>query len=148
MDKVIEAKDVSTTAGPPKQLQRVGTTRQPMISRRTKARIRFLSGLYRATKPTARILGDQDSESGRFDSRYFIFGFTFQIILGWVHDHDYGETRTNNWRRFSVSAILFALALKLIDSIAEDERESLLLGSTIGTVLYRFWYGVFNPLPA
>jgi len=112
------------------------------------ARIRFLSGLYRATKRTARILSDQDSESGRFDSRYFLFGFTSQVILGWAHDRDYSETRTNNWRRFSVSAILFALALKLIDSIAEDERESLLLGSAIGTVLYRFWYGVFNPLPA
>ncbi len=119
-----------------------------MISQRRRARIRFLSALYRTIQKGTQILGNQEDESSHLDIRYFVFGFTYQIVHSWTHDRDYGKIRTNYWRRFATFVALVAVFLKLMISISDSERESLALGSAIGTVLYRLWYGVLHPLPS
>lgn len=119
-----------------------------MISRRRKARISFLSALYRTIQKGAQILGNQEDEPSHLDIRYFVFGFTYQIVHGWTRDRNYWKIRTSYWRRFATFVALVAVFLKLMISITDSERESLVLGSSIGTVLYRLWYGVLYPLPS
>jgi hypothetical protein len=119
-----------------------------MISRRRKARIRFLSALYRTIQKGARIPSNQEDEPSHLNLRYFVLGFAYQIVHGWTRDRDYGKIRTSYWRRFATFVALVAEFLRLMGSITDSERESLALGSAIGTVLYRLWYGVLSPLPS
>ena len=116
-----------------------------MISRRTKARISFVSSLYRAYQRCTRVVNNE--ETVQFAPRYFVLGFIYQIVRGWTYDRDYGNNRTNRWRRFLIPVAIFPLLLKLLDLISESERESLVLGAAVGAILYRLWYGVLNPLP-
>ena len=124
------------------------TTGRAMISRRTKAQIRFLSGVCRVIHRGDRILAEERDESSRLDIPYFGLSFTSQVVRGRAHDRDYEKIRTNRWRRFSISVVPSALVLKLTNSITETEHESFALGSAVGTVLYRLWYGVLSPLPS
>ncbi|RDI69601.1 hypothetical protein [Halopelagius longus] len=55
--------------------------------------------------------------------------------------------RTNYWRRSYTFVGGVLLFLKWLDSLTEAERESLSLGTAVGGVLYRLWYGVLYPLP-
>jgi len=118
-----------------------------MLSRRTRALIGFLGGLYRVARLLARGRGERGAEQRRFVPRYVALGVTFQILREWTHDRDLGRIRTSNLRRIALSATLLALALTAMRSMAESERESLTLGGAVGTVLYRLRYGVLRPLP-
>jgi len=118
-----------------------------MLSRRTRARLGFLGGLYRVARLLARGRGDRGAAQRRFAPRYVALGVAFQVLREWTHDRDLGKIRTSNVRRISLSATLLALVLTAMRSMTETERESLTLGGAVGTVLYRLRYGVLRPLP-
>lgn len=120
-----------------------------MFSRRTKARLVFLSNVllspimyrfirwYRATS---------DGESTSMVPRWFAAGMGYQAAYYWAYDHDFGAIRTSRWRRTLFSGVQSTLMSRLF-SQSEGGRLSFLLGTNVGAIGYRLWYGVLRPLP-
>ncbi|WP_154019879.1 hypothetical protein [Halococcus sediminicola] len=76
-------------------------------------------------------------------------GAVSRALGHWLSDHDVCSIRTNRRRR-----LLFTLRWKLqntlIQRYASDPdafQYNYSIGTPIGTVGYRFWYGLLHPLP-
>ncbi len=121
-----------------------------MLSRRTKARLSFLSNvlllpiMYRYVYRWRRALGDDESLS--IVPQWFIAGVGYQAAYYWAYDHDFGAIRTSRWRRALLSGIQSALVLKVIPQ-SGGESHSFSIGGSVGATAYRLWYGVLRPLP-
>ncbi|EMA49460.1 MULTISPECIES: hypothetical protein [Halococcus] len=120
-----------------------------MFSRRTKARLSFLSNvlllpiIYRFIR-WRRAAGDDESLS--LVPQWFLAGVGYQAAYYWAYDHDFGAIRTSRWRRTLFSGVQSTLMSKLF-SLSEGGRLSFLFGGNVGAVVYRLWYGVLRPLP-
>jgi hypothetical protein len=118
-----------------------------MISRRTRARFSFLGAivslaqyLYQERSP------EEDGESVSLAPWWLVVGGVFQLTYSWAYDHDFGAIRTNRWRRGLFGLGTFALGLVAF-SRSPIVGHNVTMGSGIGRIGYRLWYGVLHPLP-
>ena len=120
-----------------------------MFSRRTKARLAFLSNvlllpiMYRFIR-WRRAVGDDESLS--LIPHWFVAGVGYQTAYYWAYDHDFGAIRTSRWRRAVFSGVQSTFMSKLF-SQSEGSRLSFSIGGNVGAIGYRLWYGVLRPLP-
>ncbi len=64
----------------------------------------------------------------------------------WVHDRDVGNIRTNRRRGLLISVCSQRVRRRIFPRTKEF-RSNFGVGTLIGTIGYRLWYGLFHPLP-
>jgi hypothetical protein len=74
-----------------------------MVSRRTWARIQFLTTLLSLPSQLYQWrTAEEDGDSVPLALRWLLAGSVFQTIYYWAYDRDLGDIRTNYWRRPAV----------------------------------------------
>ena len=71
------------------------------------------------------------------------------IAERWLYDHNVWNIRTNRWRRILFN-VRWPVRNHLIRRYASEPgmfRHNYSIGTVIGTIGYRLWYGLLHPLP-
>jgi hypothetical protein len=120
-----------------------------MVSRRTWARLIFLGEMlsvplqvYQLCRPP-----DEDGASISLLPRWLIAGGVVQAAYCWAYDRDLGAIRTKRLRRYLLAVVVGGLGLRTLPQ-SEAMWRNISIGSSIGRLGYRLWYGVLRPLPA
>ncbi|MFC7203527.1 hypothetical protein ACFQJC_08380 [Haloferax namakaokahaiae] len=122
-----------------------------MISRRTRARAEFAVALFSAVVIRYSRRKLRDHEGGRgplppLSNGSVALGAVWQGVRLWSYDRDIWGFRTSRSRRFLFALFIFG-ARRALFSRSESFRSSFGFGRVVGTIGYRFWYGVMRPLP-
>ena len=127
-----------------------------MLSRRSKAVVEFGFGVFLSWFVLwfrhFRYKSSEKAPANRLEplsALGMISGAATSVASIWLSDHDVWKVRTNRGHRFLFSLIRFGLRRYVgqytSDSI--DYKESHNLGTALGIVVYRLWYGLLRPLP-
>ncbi|ADJ15104.1 hypothetical protein [Halalkalicoccus jeotgali] len=86
---------------------------------------------------------DGASEWGPFSFREAILGATSSIAVSYVSDHDWWGVRRSRKRR-----TLLSLGWNVLFQKHTSESDwSFGLGSVLGSLSYRIWFGIVRPIP-
>ncbi len=118
-----------------------------MVSRRTRARIAFLTELLSIPLQVYQWRhATETTKSIAVVPRWLVVGGLLQAILCWAYDHDHGGFRTKWWRRVSLAIGVGIGGFRVLPR-AEAVWRNLSIGGSLGRIGYRLWYGVLRPLP-
>jgi hypothetical protein len=116
-----------------------------MVSRRTWARIQFLTTLLSLPSQIHLWRTDED-DAVPLALRWLLAGSVVQTIYYWAYDRDLGAIRTNYWRRGLLWVISVGLIVKVFHR-SKTVQYNGMIGGYIAGIGYRLWYGVLHPLP-
>jgi hypothetical protein len=76
-------------------------------------------------------------------------GAISSAVQHWLSDHDVFHIRTNRWRRvlFSIYGIAQNRLIQRYASDPDAFQYNHAIGTVIGAIGYRLWYGLLHPLP-
>ncbi|SFG54878.1 hypothetical protein SAMN04488063_2380 [Halopelagius inordinatus] len=72
-------------------------------------------------------------------------GTLYQLAYLWAYDRDWGRMRSNSYRRLAYGLCVTTVKRRLFPS--DEFRFGFGTGGLVGSILYRFWYGVLRPVP-
>jgi hypothetical protein len=118
-----------------------------MVSRRTWARIQFLTTLLSLPSQIHQWrTAEENGDSVPLALRWLLAGSVFQTIYYWAYDRDLEDIRTNYWRRGLLWVISVGLIVKGFHR-SKTVQYNGMIGGYIAGIGYRLWYGVLHPLP-
>ena len=124
-----------------------------MLSRRSKAIVEFGFGVFLSWFVLwlrhFRYKSSEKAPAKRLEplsALGMISGAATSVALIWLSDRDVWKVRTNRGRRLLFSLTRFGLR-RYVGQYTPDSmgyKESHNLGTALGLVVYRFWFGIFH----
>lgn len=115
-----------------------------MVTEQTRARMEFIGSI---TSLLAILLFRRRSDEYEpLSRRWMIAGFVSMIPYQWAYDRDWHSLKSSTRRR-GIATMGWSAIQQFILPENESVKYSFSIGMLAGSIVYRLWYGVLQPLP-